>query len=175
MRPSLISSKLLTCSSSTEAASIRPIQIHVSTSLHKASSQEVLPSSLAICVDLTILGNLCEQVYVCFGRRPGQNGTQKEKGGGAGQYIAVSPNSASTSFRLTPSHSSAVTCTANVEKKLGLAMSDPTEAGSRAKTPRKSASSRGKWSEDQLLASDKSALIDMDLVVCWIFFERNEC
>ncbi|CAG8019122.1 unnamed protein product [Penicillium salamii] len=59
---------------------------------------------------------------------------------------------------------SAVTCTANVEKKLGLAMSDPTEAGSRAKTPRKSASSRGKWSEDQLLASDKSALIDMDLV-----------
>ncbi|CAG8386512.1 unnamed protein product [Penicillium salamii] len=59
---------------------------------------------------------------------------------------------------------SAVARTANVEKKTGLAMSDPTEAGSRAKTPRKSASSRGKWSEDQLFASDKSALIDMDLV-----------
>ncbi|CAG8173442.1 unnamed protein product [Penicillium olsonii] len=45
-------------------------------------------------------------------------------------------------------------------------MSEPNpEASSRAKTPRKTGSSaRGKWSEERLLTSDKSALIGMDLV-----------
>jgi hypothetical protein len=38
------------------------------------------------------------------------------------------------------------------------------EASSRAKTPRKAAA-RGKWSEEQLLTSEKSVLIDLDLVV----------
>ncbi|KAF9245139.1 hypothetical protein DTO006G1_6569 [Penicillium roqueforti] len=43
-------------------------------------------------------------------------------------------------------------------------MSTPTsEAGSQARTPRRPAA-RGKWSEEQLLTSDKSLLIDMDLV-----------
>ncbi|KAJ5338794.1 hypothetical protein N7452_005522 [Penicillium brevicompactum] len=56
--------------------------------------------------------------------------------------------------------------TANVGKQAGLAMSTPTsEPSSRAKTPRKpGTSAKRKWSEEQLLTSDKSALIHMDLV-----------
>ncbi|CAP86590.1 Pc20g12610 [Penicillium rubens Wisconsin 54-1255] len=43
-------------------------------------------------------------------------------------------------------------------------MSTPkSEASSRARTPRRPAA-RGKWSEEQLLTSDKSVLIDLDLV-----------
>lgn len=38
------------------------------------------------------------------------------------------------------------------------------EASSRVKTPRKVAANR-KWSEEKLLTSDKSVLINMDLVV----------
>ncbi|KAJ5302260.1 hypothetical protein PENANT_c008G09173 [Penicillium antarcticum] len=51
---------------------------------------------------------------------------------------------------------------ANVAGRLGSAMSIPTE-GSRARNPRRAAA-RGKWSEEQLFTSDKSLLIDFDLV-----------
>ncbi|KAJ9490776.1 hypothetical protein VN97_g2478 [Penicillium thymicola] len=53
---------------------------------------------------------------------------------------------------------------ANVAEQSGLAMSTPkSETSSRARTPRRPAA-RGKWSEEQLLTSDKSVLIDLDLV-----------
>ncbi|KAJ5254014.1 hypothetical protein N7524_011194 [Penicillium chrysogenum] len=58
----------------------------------------------------------------------------------------------------------AATSSADVAKQSGLAMSTPkSEASSRARTPRRPAA-RGKWSEEQLLTSDKSVLIDLDLV-----------
>ncbi|CAI7611845.1 unnamed protein product [Penicillium crustosum] len=53
---------------------------------------------------------------------------------------------------------------ANVAEQSGLAMSTlKSETSSRARTPRRPAA-RGKWSEEQLLTSDKSLLIDLDLV-----------
>ncbi|KAJ5822732.1 hypothetical protein N7447_005072 [Penicillium robsamsonii] len=53
---------------------------------------------------------------------------------------------------------------ADVAEQLGLAMSTPkSEASSRARTPRRPAA-RGKWSEEHLFTSDKSLLIDFDLV-----------
>ncbi|KAJ5521213.1 hypothetical protein N7527_005328 [Penicillium freii] len=58
----------------------------------------------------------------------------------------------------------AAASSANVAEQSGLAMSTPkSEASSRARTPRRPAA-RGKWSEEQLLTSDKSLLIDLDLV-----------
>ncbi|OGE51144.1 hypothetical protein PENARI_c014G01941 [Penicillium arizonense] len=62
----------------------------------------------------------------------------------------------------TERSSGAAASSANVAEQLGSAMSTPTE-GSRAKTPRRAAA-RGKWSEEQLFTSDKSLLIDFDLV-----------
>ena len=58
-------------------------------------------------------------------------------------------------------------------ENLGPAMSspDPTVVATPAKrTPRKAAP-RGKWSEQQLLTSEKSVLIDSDLVVSSYFLE----
>ncbi|KAJ5972858.1 uncharacterized protein N7479_002776 [Penicillium vulpinum] len=58
----------------------------------------------------------------------------------------------------------AAASSANVAEQSGLAMStQKSEASSRARTPRRPAV-RGKWSEEQLLTSDKSLLIDFDLV-----------
>ncbi|KAJ6150264.1 hypothetical protein N7471_001463 [Penicillium samsonianum] len=58
----------------------------------------------------------------------------------------------------------AAASSADVAEQLGLAMSTPkSETSSRARTPRRPAA-RGKWSEEQLLTSDKSLLIDFDLV-----------
>ncbi|KAJ5598496.1 hypothetical protein N7537_008580 [Penicillium hordei] len=58
----------------------------------------------------------------------------------------------------------AAASSANVAEQSGLAMSTPkSEMSSRARTPRRPAA-RGKWSEEQLLTSDKSLLIDLDLV-----------
>ncbi|CAG8896628.1 unnamed protein product [Penicillium egyptiacum] len=58
----------------------------------------------------------------------------------------------------------AAASSADVAEHSGLAMSTPkSEASSRARTPRRPAA-RGKWSEEQLLTSDKSLLIDLDLV-----------
>ncbi|KAG0160563.1 hypothetical protein PDIDSM_8093 [Penicillium digitatum] len=59
-------------------------------------------------------------------------------------------------------------------------MSTPkSETSSRARTPRRPAA-RGKWSEEQLLTSDKSLLIDLDLVKllarpeAWNFLEESD-
>ncbi|KAJ5778899.1 hypothetical protein N7457_006619 [Penicillium paradoxum] len=53
---------------------------------------------------------------------------------------------------------------ANVAEQSGLAMSTQNpEESSRTRTPRRSAA-RGKWSEEQLMTSEKSLLIDLDLV-----------
>ncbi|CAI7653614.1 unnamed protein product [Penicillium glandicola] len=58
----------------------------------------------------------------------------------------------------------AAASSAHVAEQSGLAMSTPTsETSSRARTPRRPAP-RGKWTEEQLLTSDKSLLIDLDLV-----------
>ncbi|KAK4866638.1 hypothetical protein LT330_008191 [Penicillium expansum] len=58
----------------------------------------------------------------------------------------------------------AAASSANVAEQSGLAMSTPkSETSSRARTPRRPAV-RGKWSEEQLLTSDKSLLVDLDLV-----------
>ncbi|CAG8287592.1 unnamed protein product [Penicillium nalgiovense] len=58
----------------------------------------------------------------------------------------------------------AAASSADVAEQSGFAMSTPkSEASSRARTPRRPAA-RGKWSEEQLLTSDKSVLIDLDLV-----------
>ncbi|CAI7564530.1 unnamed protein product [Penicillium viridicatum] len=58
----------------------------------------------------------------------------------------------------------AAASSANVAEQSDLAMSTPkSETSSRARTPRRPAA-RGKWSEEQLLTSDKSLLIDLDLV-----------
>ncbi|KAJ5201276.1 hypothetical protein N7449_006079 [Penicillium cf. viridicatum] len=58
----------------------------------------------------------------------------------------------------------AAASSADVAEQSGLAMSTPkSETSSRARTPRMPAA-RGKWSEEQLLTSDKSLLIDLDLV-----------
>ncbi|KGO68166.1 hypothetical protein PITC_038890 [Penicillium italicum] len=58
----------------------------------------------------------------------------------------------------------AAASSANVAEQSGIAMSTPkSETSSRGRTPRRPAA-RGKWSEEQLLTSDKSLLIDLDLV-----------
>ncbi|KAJ5173785.1 uncharacterized protein N7500_001716 [Penicillium coprophilum] len=58
----------------------------------------------------------------------------------------------------------AAASSADVAEQSGLAMSTPkSEASSRTRTPRKPAA-KGKWSEEHLLTSDKSLLIDFDLV-----------
>ncbi|KAJ5545492.1 hypothetical protein N7461_007796 [Penicillium sp. DV-2018c] len=57
----------------------------------------------------------------------------------------------------------AAVSSANIGEQSGLAMTTQNEATSRTRTPRKAAA-RGKWSKEQLLTSDKSPLIDLDLV-----------
>ncbi|KAJ5375549.1 hypothetical protein N7517_007555 [Penicillium concentricum] len=58
----------------------------------------------------------------------------------------------------------AAASSADVAEQSGLAMSTPkSESSSRARTPRRPAA-RGKWSEEHLLTSDKSLLVDFDLV-----------
>ncbi|KAJ5437388.1 hypothetical protein N7445_005932 [Penicillium cf. griseofulvum] len=58
----------------------------------------------------------------------------------------------------------AAASSADVAEQSGLVMSTPKyEASSRARTARRPAA-RGKWSEEHLLTSDKSLLIDLDLV-----------